>query len=94
MLTLEITTTELESNIEFWKISSSLQKISFVAFFIFVVCLIKIKATREIINKFKTRREFTIKRIKRRKDSIKTIIDIYYKTFDFFPLLDCYIFQR
>ena len=34
-----------------------------------------------------------IKRIKRRKISIKTIISVYYGTLDFLLLLDCYIFQ-
>jgi len=52
------------------------------------------KTTREIVNKSKTRRKFMIKRIKKRKNSIKTIISIYYGTLDFLPLLDCHIFQR
>ena len=64
---------------------------SSLAFFIFIVCLIKRKMTRKIVNSSEARRNFTIKRIKKWKNSIEMIVNIHNKTLDFKILFGGYI---
>ena len=67
-------------------------KINFFTFFILVVCWMKIKTIRKIVNYSKARQKIFMKRIKKRKNFIKTIVGIYNRAFDFELLLGSYLF--
>jgi len=59
-----------------------------------IICFIKIITTRERIAKSRTQTKLLIKRIKQKKNTIKTIIGVSNRTFDVHSLFGSHVFQQ